>query len=188
MPGRDVVRWELTGPQGACWVTGSQTSLLFRTDLMRDRPDFYDRTVWHADTDAAYRVLLNCDFGFVHQILTYTRRHTGALMSFSQRVWSVMSRDGRLLLRYGPAVMPPDDYRRELHRWLRRYVTWLAKQALKPTRHRQREFHEFHQREIDYLLSEPNADRSTRLVLLGCRRLLHASRAEAAGAAAGPRG
>jgi glycosyltransferase involved in cell wall biosynthesis len=185
MSGHHVVRWELIGPKGSAWVTGSQTSLLIRSDLIVGRGDFYDTSVWHADTDAAYRVLMESDFGFVHQLLTFTRRHTGALMSYSHRVWSFITRDGRLLMRYGPHVLSPRECRRELRAWLWRYTTWLGKQTLKPARHRQAEFHEFHQREIDYMLSEAGSDPEVRVALSVCRRLLHAADS-APQAAAGP--
>jgi hypothetical protein len=173
MPGRDVVRWELLPSSGPVWVTGSDTSLMFRADFVRTPGNFYDPTVWHCDTDTAYRVLMQSDFGFVHQVLTCTRRHPGALTPFSHRVWSLITRDGRLLMRYGPALLGRTEYRTYLRRWLWRYGRFLAKQVLKPSRHRQREFHEFHRREINYLLAEAENDRETRWIL-GCYRyLLH---------------
>jgi glycosyltransferase involved in cell wall biosynthesis len=186
MSGHDLVRWELFGPQGATWVTGSPTTLLIRTDLVLGPDEFYDRTVWHSDTDAAYRSLMESDFGFVHQVLTYTRRHSANLMSFSQRVWSFRSRDLRLLIRYGPRVLSPVEYRSKLREWLFRYGYWLAKQALKPSRRRQQEFHDFHRREIEYMLAEPGLDRRSRLVLSACHHLLLSSGRVDLTAAAGP--
>lgn len=175
MSGRDVVRWELLGPKGAVWVTGSNTSLLIRADLARRPYEFYDPTVWAADTDAAYRVLMESDFGFVHRVLTYTRRHAGAQTAFDYRVWSFISRDGRLLMRYGPRLLSRGDYQRRLRGWLWSYASWLAKQALKPSRRQQREFHDFHLGEIEYMLAEPGLPLETRLALSGLRRLLRTS-------------
>lgn len=176
MSGRDLVRWELCGPKGAVWATGSDSSLMLRADFISRTRDFYDPTVWHCDTDTAYRVLMESDFGFVHQLLTFTRRHPGALTPFSNRVWSFISRDGRLLIRYGPRLLGPRKYRARVRRWLWDYGSWLAKQALRPSRHRQPEFQEFHRREIDYLLAEAEAvhDREACLVLARYHRLLHA--------------
>jgi glycosyltransferase involved in cell wall biosynthesis len=172
MPGLEAVRWELLGPQGSAWVTGSNSSLLIRSDFVRQRFDFYDRTMWNADTDAAYRVLMQSDLGFVHQILTYTRRHVGAQMGFDLRVWTFIARDGRLLMRYGPKFLDAPAYRAETRKWLWRYGYWLAKQALKPSRQRQREFHEYHSREIGYMMAESGGDRETQMILLGLRRFL----------------
>jgi glycosyltransferase involved in cell wall biosynthesis len=172
--GSEVVKWELLGPKGSTWVTGSDTSLMFRTDFVKQQENFYDPTVWHCDTDTAYRVLMQSDLGFIHQLLTYTRRHPGALTPFSSRVWSFISRDGRLLIRYGPKLLDAREYRRRIRSWLWDYGTWLAKQALKPYRRRQSEFAEFHAREIHYMLKEAALahDPETRIVLSSFRWLL----------------
>jgi len=186
MPGRDLVRWELFGPQGTAWVTGSPSTLLIRTDLVLGSETFYDRTVWHSDTDAAHRVLMESDFGFVPQVLTYTRRHATNLMSFSQRVWSFRTRDLRLLIRYGPRLLSQEEYRARLRKWLLRYGYWLAKQALKPSRRRQQEFHDFHQREIQYLIAEPTLDNTSKKLLSAYRCFLRHSTPVDPTAAAGP--
>jgi glycosyltransferase involved in cell wall biosynthesis len=177
MPGPDVVRWELFGPKGSQWVTGSDSSLMFRTKYISNERDFYDPTVWHCDTDTAYRVLMESDFGFVQQILTSTRRHPGALTPFSQRVWSFITRDGRLLIRYGPRLLAPQVYRAKLRRWLWAYSSWLLKQSLKPARRRQEEFQQFHAREIEYIMREAGDDNEVRTVLSLCRRMLQDGRA-----------
>ena len=96
MSGREVIRRALLGPP---WVTGSPSSLLFRAELVRRRTPFFDETVWHGDTDAAYRLLLDSDLGFVHQVLTYTRLHEKALTSFSQRANTYLPHAGRMLVR-----------------------------------------------------------------------------------------
>jgi glycosyltransferase involved in cell wall biosynthesis len=187
MRGRDLVRWELFGTRGAAWATGSPTTLLLRTDLVLKSSEFYDRTVWHSDTDAAYRVLMESDFGFVHQVLTFTRRHATNLMSFSERVWSFMPRDGRLFIRYGPQVLTRHQYESRLRQWLFDYGYWLAKQSLKPSG-RQFEFRDFHRREIAFMLAEPNLDTTSRLVLHGYARWLGGTSRVDPTAAAGPRG
>jgi glycosyltransferase involved in cell wall biosynthesis len=176
MRGRDVVRWELFGPKGSTWVTGSDSSLMFRAHFVRRANNFYDPTVWHCDTDTAYRVLMESDFGFVHQALTFTRRHPGALTPFSYRVWSFITRDGRLLMRYGPRLLSAREYRTRIRRWLVKYAAWLVRQSLKPSRRKQEEFHEFHRREIKYMIAESADDAEVRLVLSLCARLLESDR------------
>jgi glycosyltransferase involved in cell wall biosynthesis len=171
MPGRDVVRWELFGPRGA-WVTGADTSVMFRAEFARQVHDFYDESDWHNDTDTAYRVLLQSDFGFVHQILTFTRRHSEGINPVSQRVWSFISRDGRHLIRYGPQLLSSREYRARLRKWLVRYGVWLAKQAVRPSRRKQPEFAEFHRKEIDNLMQLCRTDREAYLALATYRRLL----------------
>lgn len=183
MPGPEVVRRSLLGPH---WVTGSPTSLLFRADLVRGEQSFFDESVWHGDTEAVYRVVMAAELGFVHQVLTFTRMHAEALTSFSHRVNSYITHQGRMLIRYGPLVLSPADYRAKMREWLRQYAWYLAKQALKPSRHRDPGFHDFHRGEIAHMMAEAGTGREIRSVLSLCRRLLQAApRVEGRGAAVG---
>jgi len=174
-PGKVVVRRELLD---LGWATGSASNILLRADFVREREQFYDPALWHADTEAAYRVLVRSDFGFVHQILTSTRFHPGAATPFSFHVWSYITRDGLLLLRYGPLVMSVEEYQAVKWRWVWRYGRWLVREMLKPARHRQRDFHDFHRGEIGLLVSEARNDPAVARVLAGYRRLLQGSRDE----------
>jgi glycosyltransferase involved in cell wall biosynthesis len=171
MPGREVVRRSLLSTSFE-WVVGSPTYLLLRSDLLRQEGDFYNPAVWHADTEAAFRVLLRSDLGFVHQVLTYQRKHLAALSSYSTRVWSFLPLEGRFLIQFGRQVLGAAEYRTQLRRWLWRYARWLAKQFLKPSRYRQKEFHDFHRKEIEFMVANAGKDAETRLVLRTLSRLL----------------
>lgn len=163
LSGREVMRQALLG---MAWVTGSPTSLLFRADLVQQPGDFLDGSVWHSDTDAAYRVMMNCDVGFVHQVLTFTRVHPGALTSsFSRRVNSYISHEGRMLVRYGPRILTPREYRLKMRKWLARYAWYLAQQRSKLSRSKAAGFHTFHRQEIRHMIEELGQDRETRIVL-----------------------
>src|SRR5262249_2280985 len=48
---------------------GSPTSLLYRSDLVREHKEFYPNPSPHSDTSACHRCLLKSDFGFVYQVL-----------------------------------------------------------------------------------------------------------------------
>jgi glycosyltransferase involved in cell wall biosynthesis len=54
-------------------VFGSANAVLYRADLVRARDPFYNEANIHADTEICFELLKTCDFGFVHQVLTYTR-------------------------------------------------------------------------------------------------------------------
>ena len=59
-------------------VFGSPTSHLIRSDLIRSQNAFYNTNEFHMasmDQEACYDVLQGSDFGFVHQVLTYSRHH-----------------------------------------------------------------------------------------------------------------
>ena len=71
LPGHEILRQSLLGGP---YVTGSATYVLFRSDLVRQRHPFCDLSFRHADTEAAYWVMTRSHFGFVHELLTFTRR------------------------------------------------------------------------------------------------------------------
>ena len=94
------------------YVFGSPTCVLYRSDLVRARPDFYDETCPLEDADVCFELLKDRDFGFVHQVLTFTRRQADSIHSELGRY------DQRPLLglmtirRHGQAHLEPDEYAR----------------------------------------------------------------------------
>lgn len=82
MPGAEACRLFLLGN---LYLFGSPTTLLLRSELVRNNDPFYDEKNLHADTDACLRYLTDWDFGFVHQVLSYTRRHNESATSITNR-------------------------------------------------------------------------------------------------------
>jgi glycosyltransferase involved in cell wall biosynthesis len=80
-PGKKRLIEEMTnGP----WVTGNISTLLYRVSTFRklDRfPKIFDESNYHADTELANDLLEISDMGFVHDVLTYTRRHNKTVSS-----------------------------------------------------------------------------------------------------------
>lgn len=126
--GRELCRRILLGGPG---VFGSPTSILFRSECIRARPTVFDEADFHSDTGACFDILQTWDFGFVHQVLTYTRRHEGAQTSFAERVNSYMAGELRHLIRYGPVFLSADEYTACLRRTLDGYRRFLAKSLLR---------------------------------------------------------
>jgi hypothetical protein len=102
--------------------------LLYRADLIRSVPEFFP---WakgnpHADTSAVYQALQHCDFGFVHQILTFTRVHAGSETSQSFQ----FGRINRALLadmkRFGPIYLAEDEFKVYLQIATDKYYDWLV--------------------------------------------------------------
>jgi glycosyltransferase involved in cell wall biosynthesis len=54
-------------------VFGSPTNVLYRADLVRRHNPFFNEKNIHADTEACFVLLKTSDFGFVHQVLTFSR-------------------------------------------------------------------------------------------------------------------
>ena len=129
MPGRELCRTILLGGPG---VFGSNSSILFRSEHVRSRERFLDESDFHGDTGVCYEILQNCDFGFVHQVLTYTRRHPGAQTEFAESVNTYLAGQLRHLQRYGPIYLSQEEYASR-HRWLlAEYYRFLGRSVLEP--------------------------------------------------------
>lgn len=80
---------EIAGRQAAriyfiegTYLFGTPTSLLYRSDLVRAREPFFDaRFTPFEDGHLCFELLRQSNFGFVHQVLTYTRRDNSSIMS-----------------------------------------------------------------------------------------------------------
>lgn len=126
--GREVCRQQLT--EGAYYF-GSPTTVLYRSDIVRNRQAFYPTDGFDfEDTDVCYELCTEWDFGFVHDILSFLRIDatsiTGRAMSFNP--WLL----GKLLLvrRYGPRYLDQDEYRKCLRAISRRYSQYLGESVL----------------------------------------------------------
>ncbi|MFU8861776.1 MAG: glycosyltransferase family 2 protein [Cyclonatronaceae bacterium] len=96
---------------------GSPSSLLIRSDLIRKRDDFYDPTYLQSDISTCLDLLTESDFGFVHQILTYTRRHKGTVseMQAKRRSTSLLGYL-KMFLKYGPVFLSTEEMRKNYPR------------------------------------------------------------------------
>ena len=63
------------------FIFGSPTTVLFRSDVIRGRVPFYAEHRLHEDTEACFEILKDRDFGFVHQVLTFTRTDNESITS-----------------------------------------------------------------------------------------------------------
>jgi glycosyltransferase involved in cell wall biosynthesis len=155
VPGAEILRQSLLGGP---YVTGTPTSVLIRSELIRVRRPFYDPTFRHADTEAAYWTFTQSDFALIHQVLTYTRIEPNGETPISQQLSSYQPENLRMLIRYGSATLPEAEYHRQLRLELRRYVKWHLKQALKPSRRRDEKFRAYHRRAAGLIAAEANGD------------------------------
>jgi glycosyltransferase involved in cell wall biosynthesis len=131
LPGREVGRSTLLGGPYP-YLFGSPTSTLIRSDLVRARDHFYNTdNPFQADQEACFEVLQEADFGFVHQVLTFTRRHGDAGFSYYGRIGAQLPGKIDLLLRYGPAYLTPDEYRRRLATLVFLYARFLASNTMR---------------------------------------------------------
>jgi glycosyltransferase involved in cell wall biosynthesis len=150
--GRDVCR--LYFMKGK-YLFGTPTSLLLRSELIRSRDPFYDeKYAPFEDGHACFELLKIWDFGFVHQILTYSRRDNASIISRVRPFGLDLFLHFSMLVVHGRDYLSPEEYDRCLKGAERRYFLFLGKCAC--ARHRwSGEFWEFHRKglaSIDYCL------------------------------------
>jgi glycosyltransferase involved in cell wall biosynthesis len=128
IPGREIARAMLLGGP---YVFGSPTSVMFRADAVRRRDPFFDQWHIHADEAACYDVLTGSDFGFVHQVLTYSRIHADTVTSsVADRMDGYQEGNLIVLRRYGSVFLTPDEYERRLAERTGQYYSALARKVL----------------------------------------------------------
>jgi glycosyltransferase involved in cell wall biosynthesis len=114
-------------------VFGSPSSLLIRSALVRERPDFYDARYLHADKAVCMELLKRCDFGFVPQILTYTRIHGDSQSTVTADRLGTRLLENLLMLReFGPSLLTVEELRERISRQERRHYRFLARRLLRP--------------------------------------------------------
>lgn len=74
--GREICRDFMLGNS---YYFGAPSTLLLRSSLIRKREHVYDESYLTSDISACLDILRESDFGFVHQVLSYTRRHKGSV-------------------------------------------------------------------------------------------------------------
>jgi glycosyltransferase involved in cell wall biosynthesis len=107
------------------------TSNMIRSDLVRARQPFYPTNYLHADLAAYYDLLKECDFGFVHEVLAFSRVHADSITTTIAERNQTLLREGLLMLQhYGPDFFPPDELVEVEQTYLRRYYRSLIRGAI----------------------------------------------------------
>jgi glycosyltransferase involved in cell wall biosynthesis len=123
LTGRDACRVVLLD---GIYLFGSPTTVMFRADLVRGRDPFYAEGRFFEDAEICFDLLADHDFGFVHQVLSFTRTDNDSL-------WRGMrAYNGWLLARrnqvaqYGRRYLSPDEYDQLWRIRDRHYRSFLA--------------------------------------------------------------
>ncbi|MGA9134360.1 MAG: glycosyltransferase family 2 protein [Candidatus Sulfotelmatobacter sp.] len=143
IPGRWVCRQLfLTG----LYVFGTSTSVLYRSDLVREQDSFYNEANFHADMEACIELLKACDFGFVHQVLTFKRVEQGSLGAISEDFGTLRTGYLHSLVTHGRDFLTDEEFEVCLRRCIREYYSFLAASLLRGRR--DREFWRYHNRKL----------------------------------------
>lgn len=109
------------------YVFGSANSVLYRSDLVRNRDPFFNEANIHGDTEACFAILKNCDFGFVHQVLTFTRLRPGSLTKMSSDMQTWLAGMLQTLVKHGPDYLTSEELEERLDSHLADYYRFLGK-------------------------------------------------------------
>lgn len=125
------------------YVFGTPNSVLYRADLVRSRQSFYNEDNFHADKEACLELLKSRDFGFVHQILTFTRVRPHSLLMLSRTINSILAGHLYPLVKHGRSFLNESEFDECLQRVLVEYYSYLAGSLL---RGREKGFWEYHKK------------------------------------------
>jgi glycosyltransferase involved in cell wall biosynthesis len=128
VPGKEIARKYLISER---YYFGSPSTLLIRSDLVRKREMFYDEDNIHSDISVCLDILREADFGFVHQVLTYTRRHASSVSStIVKESYTDMLSWLKDLVNYGPDFLTEREMSLRLQQRLRIFYIRLARRIL----------------------------------------------------------
>jgi glycosyltransferase involved in cell wall biosynthesis len=125
--GREVCRQHLLN---RLYVFGSANAVLYRSDLVRKRDPFFNEANIHGDTEACFAILKNCDFGFVPQVLTFTRVRSGSLTEMSNDLQTSLAGMLQILVRHGRDYLTSEELEKRLGSHLKDYYAFLGKSLL----------------------------------------------------------
>jgi hypothetical protein len=86
-------------------VFGNPTSLLYRSDLIREAASFFPHSQPHADISACYAYLRNRDFGFIHEVPSVERVHEGRITKGVEELEGGTLAYIETLIQYGPVYL-----------------------------------------------------------------------------------
>jgi glycosyltransferase involved in cell wall biosynthesis len=107
MSGRDAGR---LGLLKGIHVLGTPTSTLYRADLLRMRKAFFPHSRAYADTSACYEALQHSDLGFIHEVLSVERVHSGQWSAAMDRLDAGSVGYLDVLLQYGPLYLSATEF------------------------------------------------------------------------------
>jgi hypothetical protein len=128
------------------YVFGTATSLLFRSDLVRHHDPFFNEANLHGDMEACVVLLKSCDFGFVHQILTYKRVRAESLGAITEDINTLIAGHLHNLVVHGRDFLSEAEYAGCYKQLVSKYYNFLAVSLLRGRR--DKKFWDYHERKL----------------------------------------
>lgn len=140
--GREICRKHLLD---SVYVFGTPTTVLYRSDLVRKHKQFYNEASIHADTEVCFELLRDCDFAFVHQVLSFTREREESLSSQAADLHAYFGSMLFILTTYGKDYLTDDELGECLDAQVSEYYKFLGKNILA---RRGKGFWDYHKRSL----------------------------------------
>lgn len=138
LTGKEVARLYL---RDSIYAFGTPTSVMFRASIVRNEQPFYSESLLHEDAEKCMQVSEHWDFGFIQQLLSFSRAHNQSITG-SHRLQEPFPLDRYIIVRrYARTFLDADEaakLEQDVRRW---YYGILAHQAL---RFRGRDFWQYH--------------------------------------------
>jgi glycosyltransferase involved in cell wall biosynthesis len=145
VPGKEICRQFFRKEN---YLFGSPTSTLIPTREIFARKPFYNTRNLHADIESCLDILMDKDFGFIHQVLTFTRRHNESTTSFSKLYGTQFISQLDVTKRYASKIFSKREFRKVYNRFLGRYYGFVAKRLCEFDQFnsigKKRKFYNFH--------------------------------------------
>lgn len=107
-PGREVLRLELLGK---VFPFGTGSTVMWRADVVRRRaPRFFPEDRNYFDIDVIFRNIADAYFGFVHQVLSFTRYQAGAVQDKAAGFNDWFMFHQQLMEQYGREFLTPEEF------------------------------------------------------------------------------
>lgn len=129
LPGKEMARLFL---RTGVFVFGSESTVMYRSSLIRDCQPFFNSSLLHADTEKCMQILNDWDFGFVHQVLSFLRvDNVNESISAAARALQPAALDWHInVQRYADSVLEKDESSALKSEARREYYDVLAREAL----------------------------------------------------------
>lgn len=145
LAGKEMARLYL---RTGVWVFGSPTAVLYRSSLVRQSQRFYEEGRLHEDTEKCMEILAHWDFGFVHQVLSFSRADNESISS-AVRDFQPNAVDRYIIVRrFATTFLEASEAATLTKDSKRAYYQTLAQEAL---RFRESEFWRYHEKALSTL-------------------------------------
>jgi hypothetical protein len=138
--GRDICKMHLL--MDDFYLFGSQTSLLYKSCIVRSKNKFFNEACIFADADVCYEILKNYNFGFINQVLSFSRTDNESLTSTIIDYRPALPTKLILLVRYGNIYLNEEEYNHRYVSLIKNYYDYLGWKVFTQKHKRFWEFHE----------------------------------------------